>query len=117
MERVFDDLFAYDAGGLCHLQVFRSRARSVFLCTELEDNPGPSLINGAESLARSLEGAFGGRSTRTFVRFLGEHGGGYEVLDAVGRDHPAFRKDVSDQEIRDLVGAADITLLTEPYSA
>jgi hypothetical protein len=64
---VFHGLFAFDRRSVCELRVFEARDRRVVVATEVADNPGMSVVNAIESLARDVERDFGSLSTTLIV--------------------------------------------------
>jgi hypothetical protein len=103
MQLHFADLFTY-ACGLCHLRIYEAGDDfGVALAVNLEDNPGPSVVNAAEALQDRIVAVFGG-DYRLFSIFP-EYGDTWtEVMPPVDGDRVGFRNDIPQTEIERLVG-------------
>lgn len=104
MRLQFEDLFAFGAG-LCHLRVYGSSDDSaVALAVNVEDNPGPSVVNAAEALHSRIAAVFGGgcRLFSIFPEYDGETW--TEVIPPIGGQGTTFRNDVAQAEIECLIG-------------
>lgn len=102
MASCFDDLFAFETA-ICHLRVYRNDGAPIALALELEDNPGLSVANGAEALARRIAEAFGDGG-RLFIMFPATDATWTEVLKEPGSQRATFDLDVSHAELEQLVG-------------
>lgn len=103
MQLIFDDLFAFDRG-LCHMRVYRDDETVVALAVELDDNPGPSIVNGAERLIERVAAVFGGPQ-RTFLQFPGTRPTWTEVSFRERGGQAEFDREIPHVEIETLVGA------------
>jgi hypothetical protein len=105
MSLIYEDLFGF-AGGLCHLRVYAiDGGRAIALAVNLEDNPGPSVVNAAEVLQDRIGEVFPG-ACRLFSVFP-EFGNDWTEVMAPGDDGRAtFCAGVDQSEIERLVGAS-----------
>lgn len=103
MQLTFSDLFPFDRG-LCHLRVYTSNDGALLgLAIDLDDNPGLSIVNGAEALASRVASVFG-RQARLFLVFPSSRTTWTEVLDTEPAGRAQFRSDVPHSEVESLVG-------------
>jgi hypothetical protein len=100
----FDDLFAFETA-VCHLRVFGGDAAPIALAMELDDNPGPSVVNAAEALTRRIAQAFGG-GCRLFAIFPGPDATWTEILEEPKSKRTTFRSHVNHAEVERLAGEA-----------
>lgn len=88
------------------MRVFRPRdGELVALALQIDDDPGSSIVNAAETLVQRIVDAFeAGDRLRVFVAFPNYVDQWTEVIDAVGADGPSFRRHLPHAEIAALVG-------------
>jgi hypothetical protein len=67
MHLVFHGLYAFDTRSVCELRVFADANRMVVVATELEDNPGMSVVNAVKSLTSDVGRDFGSMETKLIV--------------------------------------------------
>jgi hypothetical protein len=71
MRSVFHGLFAFDDRSVCELRVFDAAGNRVVIATEVEDNPGMSVVNAIQALARDVERDFGEAPTTWISHYPG----------------------------------------------
>ena len=71
MNIVFHGLYAFDRRSVCELRVFDAAGNRVVIATEVEDNPGMSVVNAIGALARDVERDFGEVPTTWISHFPG----------------------------------------------
>jgi hypothetical protein len=71
MNSVFHGLYAFDDRSVCELRVFDGACNRVVIATEVEDNPGMSVVNAIQALARDVERDFGEEPTIWISHFPG----------------------------------------------
>jgi hypothetical protein len=103
MSLIYDDLFGF-SDGLCHLRVYAiDEDHAIALAVNLEDNPGPSVVNAAELLQGRIAPAFA-RQFRLFSIFP-EFGPDWTEVISPGDDGRAtHRTEVTQSEVEQLVG-------------
>lgn len=104
MSARFDDLFAYGRSGICHLRVYKTgEGESIALVVELEDNPGVSVINGAEGLIDRIVAVFG-RRPRLFTIFPKHEARWTEILGTPGSSDVDFASNIEHIAVERIVG-------------
>jgi hypothetical protein len=71
MNSVFHGLYAFDDRSVCELRVFDAAGNRVVIATEVEDNPGMSVVNAILALARDVERDFGEAPTTWISHYPG----------------------------------------------
>ena len=105
LELVFKNLFAFGRGSIAWVRLYRLEDhRAIALALEPADNPGPSVVNGAEELFRELTCSFPSvEEIRLMVRFPDDpRGEGWTEIVFDG-DGPEFERRTI-EEVETLVG-------------
>jgi hypothetical protein len=71
MRLLFHGLFAFDDRSVCELRVFDAAGNRVVIATEVEDNPGMSVVNAIQALARDVQRDFGDAPTAWISHYPG----------------------------------------------
>jgi hypothetical protein len=100
----FDDLFAYDTQGLCHLKVVDAPDSLVALAVQLSDGPG-SVANGAEALVASIRRAFKPAALRLFITFPDTDPPTWSEV-TLGTDGAEFHNDITHAEVVRVAGTS-----------
>lgn len=104
-EPIFQDLFAYGCGSIAWVRVYLLEdGQAIALALDPVDNPGRSVVNGAEELIEGLAQAFPSvEGIRLMVRFPGDpRGEGWTEIVFDG-DGPEFERRTI-EEVQTLVG-------------
>jgi hypothetical protein len=105
---IYQDLFAYDRRALCHLSLFGTQQHGlVVLVLDPDDNPGPSVVNAAETVLRRIAEVFGQRPGRVFVAYSLHPGEWIEVVHACAGGSVEFVRGVRHDAVE--------TLIAEPF--
>ena len=110
MNVVFHGLYAFDARSVCELRVFENATGRVVVATEVEDNPGMSVVNAIQALARDVERDFGEAPTTWISHFPGAGSMAPNWAEASVNDAGVDWNETSRGEVEKLVGVE----LSEP---
>jgi hypothetical protein len=110
MNIVFHGLYAFDCRSVCELHVFEDAASRVVVATEVEDNPGMSVFNAVDSLARGVERDFGSLETTLIAHSPGDEPLAPNWAEAPIHDAEGDWNATSRERVEKLVGVS----LSEP---
>jgi hypothetical protein len=110
MDVDFHGLYAFDRRSVCELRVFDAAGNRVVIATEVEDNPGMSVVNAIEALARDVERDFGEVPTTWISHFPGAGAMASHWAEASVGDAGVDWNETSRGQVEKLVGVE----LSEP---
>jgi hypothetical protein len=104
MNAVFHGLYAFDDRSVCELRVFEDADRRVIVATEVADNPGMSVSNAVESLARDVRRDFGPMATTVIIHTPNDEPLGREWAEAAVGDSEVTWETTSRAQVESMVG-------------